>query len=257
MEKKILFFDFDGTLFSHVTNTVPQSAKQALILLKKQGHLPIIATGRGPESIEFISEQTGFDFPYMILLNGQAVYEKHACIYEHYIEGPSSSSLIQHARNHNFAYGGYCSIGEVLSEANSRVTTVWEEFGYPHPPVSPFFEQHYPVYQIHLYITEAEEELFDFSGYIINRPHRYLLALIPQSAGKSIGIEFLREKLGFALEDTFAFGDGANDKDMLEHVHTAIAMQSGEAVIFPVANYITASPDEDGIAKALEFYGFL
>ena len=43
---KAIFFDIDGTLLSHSTQSVPESTKLALQLLKEKGIYTFIATGR-------------------------------------------------------------------------------------------------------------------------------------------------------------------------------------------------------------------
>jgi hydroxymethylpyrimidine pyrophosphatase-like HAD family hydrolase len=43
---KAAFFDVDRTLLSHVTNSVPASAKYALEELRRRGILVFLATGR-------------------------------------------------------------------------------------------------------------------------------------------------------------------------------------------------------------------
>ena len=43
---RAIFFDFDGTILSHTTKLVPDSAIYALKQLQKQGILTIVATGR-------------------------------------------------------------------------------------------------------------------------------------------------------------------------------------------------------------------
>ena len=43
---KAVFFDIDGTLLSHSTNSVPASARRALEELREKGILTFIATGR-------------------------------------------------------------------------------------------------------------------------------------------------------------------------------------------------------------------
>ena len=46
MNKKILFFDVDSTLYSHKTNNVPESAIKAIEIAKQNGHIIVLATGR-------------------------------------------------------------------------------------------------------------------------------------------------------------------------------------------------------------------
>ena len=45
-DKNILFFDIDGTLLSHTTHSIPESAIMAIKKAKENGHLIFINTGR-------------------------------------------------------------------------------------------------------------------------------------------------------------------------------------------------------------------
>ena len=48
MRRKYVFFDIDHTLLSHVgTSHIPPETREALRLLKANGHVPALATGRG------------------------------------------------------------------------------------------------------------------------------------------------------------------------------------------------------------------
>ena len=42
----VVFFDIDGTVMDYETQIIPESAVEAIRLLKKNGHLPIVNTGR-------------------------------------------------------------------------------------------------------------------------------------------------------------------------------------------------------------------
>lgn len=46
MTKKILFFDFDGTIISDRTGLIPPSALEILRRLDQVGHILILNTGR-------------------------------------------------------------------------------------------------------------------------------------------------------------------------------------------------------------------
>ena len=50
--KKILFFDIDGTLISETSGEIPESTKTALKKAQENGHITIINTGRTRALIE-------------------------------------------------------------------------------------------------------------------------------------------------------------------------------------------------------------
>ena len=62
------------------------------------------------------------------------------------------------------------------------------------------------------------------------------------------------KKLGIPKENSYAFGDGINDKEMLQLVGHGIAMGNAIDEIKAISDDITDSVDNDGIAKAFYKY---
>ena len=52
-----------------------------------------------------------------------------------------------------------------------------------------------------------------------------------------------------------AFGDGDNDVEMLDFVKYGVAMGNAQDKTKAAADHITAASDENGIVKALEYFG--
>ena len=59
--RKILFFDIDGTLISESSGEIPESTKTALKRAQENGHITIINTGRTRALIEPRLQDMGFD----------------------------------------------------------------------------------------------------------------------------------------------------------------------------------------------------
>ena len=74
---------------------------------------------------------------------------------------------------------------------------------------------------------------------------------------KASGIERLCASLGIAKEDTYAFGDSANDVEMLEFVAHGIAMGNGTDVAKNAAEFVTTDIHKDGIWNGLTHYGLI
>ncbi|MCF0106918.1 MAG: HAD hydrolase family protein, partial [Holdemanella sp.] len=81
--------------------------------------------------------------------------------------------------------------------------------------------------------------------------------LISNTGGKDVGIQKILDYYGFTKNDAMAFGDGGNDKTMLEYVGLGIAMGNAVEDVKEIADYITDSVSEDGIYTALVHYGFI
>ena len=56
MERKALFFDVDGTLFSEITRAVPESAVRAVQKARSLGHVVFINSGRVYCMLDFLNK---------------------------------------------------------------------------------------------------------------------------------------------------------------------------------------------------------
>ena len=56
---------------------------------------------------------------------------------------------------------------------------------------------------------------------------------------------------GHKREDLIACGDGFNDLSMIKYARLGVAMENAQPVVKEAADYVTASNDEDGVAKVI------
>jgi len=258
-EGKIFFFDFDNTLYSHTTRRVPQSAKSALKTLRANGHILVLASGRGLESRQMIDRETDFTFDAYILYNGQIVMRAEEVVFEQYIPLETSQTLFSLADSQGIAYGGFCSEGQAINRINDSVRAVWTDYQAPIPQVMPDFRYLKKIYLLQLYLTQNQEAVFTHltKDYVTNRPHQHMMNLIPRNAGKSLGISALLRHYGLHRSDSYAFGDAFNDIDMLQAVDCSIAMADGDPKLAEIATLISPPVDLDGISETLLKLGLI
>ena len=67
-------------------------------------------------------------------------------------------------------------------------------------------------------------------------------------------IKFLITKLEIKPEEVIAIGDNINDKKMIENAGLGVVMQGSTPVVTEVADYITDSNNDEGVAKILQKY---
>ncbi len=75
-----------------------------------------------------------------------------------------------------------------------------------------------------------------------------------KGATKGNALLKLGESLGISREEIMAFGDASNDHSMLKLAGTGVAMANAEDEAKALADYVTLSNDEDGVAKFVEEY---
>ena len=136
MDKKLIFFDIDGTIYDH-DKRIPDTAKQAVSDLKAQGHHVFIASGRAPFMVRPVLEELGIDS--FVSYNGQYVVFEGEVIYKNPIAEQSLEALLAHSDScgHPLVFMG---------EEGMRSTTAGHPFVHEgigslkvNPPVGTFF----------------------------------------------------------------------------------------------------------------------
>lgn len=84
------------------------------------------------------------------------------------------------------------------------------------------------------------------------RSHPRYLEVLPVEGGKGTGLISLAEHLGIPREQTIAIGDYLNDLEMVQAAGLGVAMANSHPGLIQVADRLTASNQEDGVALVLE-----
>src|SRR5947208_1537207 len=84
-----------------------------------------------------------------------------------------------------------------------------------------------------------------------------LLELLHPEVSKGAALRRIAHMLGVARDEVIAFGDSHNDLDMLEFAGVGVAMGNASAEVKALADLITDSNEDDGIATALERLGVI
>lgn len=73
-----------------------------------------------------------------------------------------------------------------------------------------------------------------------------------QGYNKAKGIQLVMEHYGLDISRSIAVGDSANDMEMIEAAGIGVAMGKADPRLKKVADYVTDSVEDDGVATALE-----
>ncbi|MOA02980.1 putative bifunctional phosphatase/peptidyl-prolyl cis-trans isomerase [compost metagenome] len=127
------------------------------------------------------------------------------------------------------------------------------------PGYNPDFWKTDSIYQVFLHCENQDEHLYDdlHTELKLIRWHPQAIDVLPAGGSKAQGIEALLEVLGLTAADAVAFGDGLNDKEMLETVGFGVAMGNSHPELLPFADYVTTHVDEQGIRNGLIKAGLL
>lgn len=73
-----------------------------------------------------------------------------------------------------------------------------------------------------------------------------------EQSGKCNGLQRVADRLGVQREEVLAIGDHINDLKMLQFAGIGVAMGNAIPEVKAVADFVTATREEDGVAQALE-----
>lgn len=263
MERKVFFFDIDGTILSEITGEVPASAVFALEELRKQGHLTFINTGRMYSSVPDVITTlpvTG----YVCGCGTEIIYE-------------GETLFLKQIPEERFR-----EIADVVWKCNGDIVLEGVKDCYFSKKKSRFDKMEYLKRAfneldmgITCYIEDKDcecskycffaDEESDMEGImknlsvdmdVMDRGHGFY-EVSPIPCSKASGIDFIMKHFGLDKEDAFVFGDSSNDLSMFSVVEHAIAMGKHDPILEPYTEFVTKTVEEDGIFYALQHYGFL
>ncbi|MFC3342868.1 Cof-type HAD-IIB family hydrolase [Paenibacillus abyssi] len=257
MNKKLIFFDIDGTLLDHDKN-LPSSTKQAVFELVRAGHEVAIATGRAPFMFEDLRKELGIDT--FVSLNGQYAVSQGEVIYRNPIATELLLDVTDFAasNDHPIVYmdkNGMRSNVPHHHHIESSLGTI----NITLPVHDPEYYLTNEIYQAMVFCGAAEEGLYheSFDRLRFVRWHPFSMDVMPANGSKANGIAYVMNGLGVGIEDVYAFGDNLNDLEMLQFVGHGISMGNAPEVVKKSARYITKNVHEDGIFFGLRMVGLL
>jgi len=93
-------------------------------------------------------------------------------------------------------------------------------------------------------------ERFDDIQYSSSLPKN--IEISKKGCNKGDGLLHLAKSLGIKREEVMGCGDADNDRELLECSGFSVAMENGIDEIKEIADYITVTNEENGVAKAME-----
>ena len=279
MEVKAVFFDIDGTLVND-RKSVLKSTKEAIKIVKEQGVLVGVATGRGPFFVKGLMDDLDLDFA--VTYNGQYIFNKDRVLFASPIDKGSLRQIISYAKANQkeIAMGtrqavvgsrimsfGLSPLSQLVSRFVPKflTRTISNSFNRMVSKAVPQKEEdlldliNQPVYQVLMLMTpeESNQAATELDHLKFTRSNPFAADIINQGNSKLEGIRRVGKEYGFDLNQVMAFGDSDNDLEMLAGVGMSVAMGNGSSSVKEVAKHITTSNQEGGIHKALEYFGVL
>ena len=259
----VVFFDIDGTVMDYDTQIIPESAAEAIRLLKKNGHIPVVNTGRPLGHVD--SRIRELDFSGWICSCGMELILDGELIYTDYPTPEECKEILQISHDCRMALQTEGQDSLLYNEhmpypqQGIREATRLKEQGLR---VEPFRLDENPTFvKFVTYDTpdcrrqEFLERVAPYYDPIIRM--NTLIEYVKKGHSKAEGMERFLKILNLPTEETFAVGDSENDLPMFAMAGTTICMGDGLDSVKRQADYVTDPVLEDGIFNALRHFGLI
>ena len=283
---KLVAIDLDGTMLNQY-GIVTQKTKNSIKKAQENGIEIMIASGRPIDSVKTISKEIGSE-NYFISGNGSIIYDikKDEIIYENVLKKQKALEIIKICEENSIFYNVYTE-KEIIAknlqynvlyyhkenltkseEDKTHVNIVEDIYDYIEKTDSKVLkvmicDKHQTIFNaIMRKLKEVDDievlEVSHMSRKIIRQgteeiPIEYFYTEISaKNVDKWTALEFLKEKLQISSEEIVAIGDNVNDKKMIEKSGYGIAMGQSAPQIKEIADYVTDSNIDDGVANALD-----
>ena len=283
---KLAAIDLDGTMLNQY-GIVTQRTKDAIEKAQKNGIEIVIASGRPTDSVKTIAKEINSN-KYFISGNGAIIYDitNDNIIYENVLKKQKALKIIKICEDNSIYYNIYTE-KEIIAKSLQCNVLYYHKENLTKEEKNK--TQINIVDNIYDYILNREEkivkiticdghqvifnsimrklkeiddievlEVSHMSRKIIKQgtedvPIEYFYTEISaKNVDKWNAIEFLKEKMAIDTSEVIAIGDNMNDKKMIEKSGLGIAMGESTPVVKEIADKVTDTNWEDGVAKALE-----
>lgn len=262
---KLIAIDIDGTLIDS-NLTIPDENFKAIRRAIDQGVKVVLCTGRPT--------------------NGSIDETKKLCLYgnDGYLityHGAVTTKLdtMERVTEHTISYEGACELMAFSQRVGSEAYAIdAESMNTINGPISDLAKRESKLMKVTLnqapleewdqtktyekfmmmdaveVIDRAEEMVTDdlHKKYTILRSDPHFLEFINKEADKGTAVAELAQKLDIPLDQVMGIGDGGNDLHLIETVGLGVAMDNAVPALKDLADHITASNDQAGVAKAIE-----
>lgn len=261
---KLIALDMDGTLLT-TDKKVSEKTEAAIKAAEAKGVKIVLASGRPLIGINRYLEELdlmkGED--YVLSFNGGLVQNTKTkeVVSKISLKGSDLKYIYKISKELNVNIHAFSAINGLISPKISQYTEHEAEINGIDINIKNFDEVDDDEDIIKIMMIDPEEILDPaieklpseiYEKYSVFKSAPFFLEFTDKEVDKGLGLKKLGEYLGIKREEIIACGDAGNDFSMVKYAGLGVAMDNAISEVKEVANYITTSNDEDGIANVIE-----
>jgi hypothetical protein len=261
---KLIALDMDGTLLNS-EKVISEENKQAIAKAREAGVTVVLASGRPLEGMQDKLDELNInsDKDFILYYNGSMVKNvgTNEIIHQQIIDGKSAKLVARKAKELGAYVHAFSQVHGLITPQHNPYTDIEANINGLEVTEMCFdaLEDDHPVIKAMMVaepskltevIAALPKELRE--TFTVVQSAAYFLEFLNPSSNKGIGVAAIAEYLGIQPEEVICMGDAENDHHMLEFAGLGIAMENAMEETKKIADYITASNDNHGVARAIE-----
>lgn len=264
---KLIAVDMDGTLLNSNGRISDENLKSIHNAINK-GVKVVFTTGRGIKAIDtFIKEAKLSDKnEYVITNNGVALYSTNTlkCISSYELNSDEIREICEVGKklDADILIYDYESESSIFLRDSKYVQFETKHIGMPVSIIYDYCETLTKDKRAFKVLFVGEKEVLDShfenipkeikDKYNIVRTLPNTLEIFNKSCNKGNAVKALAEKFNILREEIICIGDQQNDFEMIQYAGLGVAMGNAIDKIKELADYITDTNDNDGVAKVIK-----
>ncbi|HEX5564819.1 MAG TPA: Cof-type HAD-IIB family hydrolase [Sporosarcina sp.] len=262
MKPHLIVLDLDGTLLTD-EKVISSETKNTLLEAKEAGHQVMIATGRPYRASEIYYRQLGLTTP-IVNFNGAFVHHPldrswqtiHETIDLHVVkdvvealEGFEYINLVAEVMDDVYMHYHDEKLLDIFGFGGPNITTGdIRKYLRDHPTSLLVQADEDKVDPIRSHLHEVHAEVIDHRRW--GAPW-HVIEIVRHGLNKAVGLSHVSKWLDIPRERIIAFGDEDNDLEMIEYAGVGVAMGNAISPLKSIADEVTLSNNENGIAEVL------
>lgn len=264
-EQHLIALDLDGTLLND-DKKITEKTKEVLQKAREEDHIVIISTGRPFRSSEMYYRELNLNTP-IVNFNGAFVHHPlndQWGIHHSPMDLTVAKDIIEACNRFEF----HNIIAEVIDDIyfhyhDEKLINIFN-LGQPNvktgdlrtilsdSPTSLLIhtdEEH--VQSIRQHLSNVHAEVIDHRRWAAPW---HVIEIVKYGLNKAVGLKMVADYYGIPRERIIAFGDEDNDLEMIDFAGRGVAMGNAIEPLKSIANEVTLSNEENGIAVYLNEY---
>lgn len=274
MAIKVIIMDVDGTL-TNAKKVVTPKTKEALIKAEEAGAILILASGRPTSGLLDIAHELEMEKHHGLLVsyNGSKVIdcETMETLFNQALSVEEGKAVLEHMKKFPCVRpmidkGEYMYVNNVydnMIQFNGAPFDViqYESRGGKFKLCEKDDLAEFVDFQLNKILTTSDPEYLQEHYQEMMEPFKDTLSCMftgpfyfeftAKGIDKAKALDTVLIPMGYQKEEMIAFGDGHNDASMVKYAGTGVAMENAVQDLKDIADEITLSNEEDGIAESL------